>query len=139
MSTDFQEQTSTMKSAKRRLANDDDRKTAAQWVEWFDSREPVMLTSGPNGEERYRPVDAHDLATVLKMFAENGTFRARPEAHRMVRRLLVNFDFAALRKAGDTYEIAVEKVAAKHRCSETTVRNSLSRRNRVRLVRSPAH
>ncbi len=126
----------TTKKPKTRLAGEADRRIAREWVELFESQEPVIVCAGPNGEEQYRPVDAHDLACVLQMFAERGTFRASPEAHRLVRGLMVNDLFAKLRASGDTYEVAVEKCAEQHKCSETTIRQSLSRRNRISLVKA---
>lgn len=120
-----------MSTAKKRMANEAERKAAARWVELYRTRKLLPIDLGPDGRKIFRAVTGDDLALVLAAFVENGTFVSRPEE--TIFRPSINLDFESWRKEGDSYDVAVEKVAAKHGCSSATVRANLVPRNRVRL------
>lgn len=123
-------------SHRLRLARQSDRDYAAELARLFLSQEPLPLDINEDGEEVYRSLDGDDLALTLQAFAREGTFATPPGIKRSVRAISINAHFRELRGQRDSYEEAVAKCADRFKCSETTVRNSLSWRNRIRLVRS---
>jgi hypothetical protein len=114
-----------------RLARQSDRDKAAELARLYWSQEAVIPVGGGPQEEWMRPIDGNDLALALDQFAQEGTFVPRLGS-RIARSFGLNFRFAALRSAGDTYEIAIEKCAAEFDCSETTVRNAVKPRTAKR-------
>jgi hypothetical protein len=122
-----------LKAKTGRRANDDERQAARKWVELYRQAQQApsnRLCLNPDDEPDIQTwIDATDpdpLLSILENFAEHGTFEQVGELFNSIRLLPMRHAYREGRRAGETHESMVQKLADEYGLSSRTIERKVS-------------